>query len=106
MNADTSESILTRVDGDRLREAFKDRVVRFVQSQPSDVTSWHTAYDDQKTKDRTEYWPQLLAAAMVIFAIETLLANFFTRRQSVTPPPTTEYIGRRRSEGVLSGRLD
>ena len=106
VNADTSESILTRVDGDRLRKAFKDRTVRFVQSQPTDVTSWHTAYDDQKTKDRTEYWPQLLAAAMVIFAIETLLANFFTRRQSVTPPPTTEYIGRRRSEGVLSGRLD
>ena len=106
VNVDTGESILKRMDIESLRPAFAEQTVRFVEGQPTDVGTWRVAADDQLSQERTEYWPWLLAAALGLFALETLLANFFTRRQAVTPPPTTEYIGRRRSEGALTGRPD
>ena len=54
---------------------------------------------------RTEYWPWLVVAAFFVFVLETVLANYFTRRRRGEAPPTTEYLGTRRGEELLAQRV-
>ena len=87
-----------------IRSAFGGAAVRIVRDSSLAATGWNRSDDLQSTENRKEYSSQLLLLAMLVFVIETLLANFFTRRRSVQPAPTVEYMGTRRFERALAAR--
>ena len=101
VNLDTQESNLQSVDFESVRAAFPDRPVRLVADQP-DLRSWHLTQEGTLSEKRQTYWPWLLLGALLLFVVETLLANLFTRRRQVAPPPSTQYVAMRRTEGVTS----
>lgn len=102
VNVDTRESILTPQDPQELTKAFGALPLRLVKTPPADLAKWNPLEDDSEREKRTEYWPWLLLAALLVFAIETVLSNYFTRRRRALPPPTTEYLATRRGETLAS----
>jgi len=109
VNLDPRESNLRPADPDLIREAFADHAIRFVTQRPTALGAWHAPGaarppDPTDTSEHhTRYWPWLLLAAFIVFVLETLLANLFTRRRRPPAIPSTEYISTRRTEGALAG---
>ena len=95
VNLDPGESVLAPADAAAIREAFGEHPVRMIERPPGKLGDWYAAARQQEDR-RVAYWPWLLAAAFVLFALEAVLANFFTRRPTTTAPPTTQYVGRMR----------
>ena len=104
VNLDTRESVLTPVDPEDVREAFGEQPVRFVADRRQAVAGWKQAGPETPRERRREYWPWLLVAAFVTLVIETLLANFYTRRRAVRSPLTTEYMSTSRAQSAVAGR--
>lgn len=99
VNLDTRGSILAPVDRATVREALGERPVRFIRDQvAATLGGWHA--EDEQTERRTEWWPWLLLAALGVFVLESLLANYFTRRPSAAPLSTTQYMESRRTEAL------
>lgn len=105
VNLDTRESNLQRVDSETIRDAFGDVPVRFVTDHPTTMGSWHQGAGTQLSERLVPYWPWLLLAAFVVFTVEAVLANVFTRRRRPPPLPGTAYVATRRTERVAAGRL-
>jgi hypothetical protein len=103
-NLDRRESVLTAADDEEVLSAFGDLPIRIVLDRPHALAAWRRAEGPEAKEDRTEYWPALLVLALLTFAAETLLANFFTRHPSAGPALTAEYMGTRRTESRLGGR--
>jgi hypothetical protein len=103
VNLDTSESILTPVKQEEIKQAWGTHPVRFFQDAAPGSPGWNPNASSELNVKRTEYWPWLLLAALIVFIAETALANYFTRRRKAEPPQGTEYLGTRRSENVLGG---
>ena len=103
VNLDTRESILTPAASADLQKAFGNHPFRVMHSRPSDLASWRPGQEDEHSEHNMDYWPWLLLAAVILFAAETLLANFFTRRKRTAPPPEIEYMGAEATRRSLAG---
>lgn len=102
VNLDTRESVLLTTDAELVKKIFAGKPVRVVVDRPQTLAGW-AKQDEGKDHLRAEYWGDLLLAAFGMMVLETLLANRFTRRKAAAATPTTEYLGRRRTEAQLTG---
>ncbi|MAE63499.1 MAG: hypothetical protein CMJ18_04435 [Phycisphaeraceae bacterium] len=87
---DTRESNLETVQPDRIRDGFGDR--RVLVSRSASASSLTDDKSGAQTRRRA-YWPLLLLLGLLAFVAETIAANLMTRRRTVAPPPTTQYLG-------------
>lgn len=102
VNLDTRESVLTLATADDVRPAFGDHPVRFLRSGLTDANPWRPGQETGPAREESAWWPWLLLAALAVFVAETLLANYFTRRRRPAPPPDTQYLGARRTDGLAA----
>lgn len=106
VNLDTRGSIVTPIDRDALRAAFGDRPVRFVRDDvAAALGGWHADEEAQLGEQRREWWPWLLLAALGVFVLESLLANYFTRRPAVTAAGT-QFMETRRTDALAGHAVE
>lgn len=103
VHLDPRESNLLPADPERIRQAFGEHSIRFVTQKPTALGAWHSVDSEETIERHTRYWPWLLFAAFIVFVLETLLSNLFTRRRRPDMIPNTEYVATRRTEGALMG---
>jgi hypothetical protein len=104
VNLDRAESVLTAATKEEVLSAFGDRPVHIAEDPLHALGGWRRTAEEEAREHRTEYWPALLVLALLTFAAETLLANFFTRPREAPPALDAEYLGARRTESRLGGR--
>ncbi|MAE61823.1 MAG: hypothetical protein CMJ49_10775 [Planctomycetaceae bacterium] len=103
VNLDTRESVLAPADPDDIVHAMGDaHHTRVITSQPTQLTAWAGALNEDPQDHKTPWWPWLLLLAFGVFVAETCLANIFTRRAVTPPPPTIEYQAHTTRSGDLT----